>query len=52
MYELAEGTYREAPRSLAFPTLTAAALTDFLIQSKTLGQSAALLAFRGWLSAR
>lgn len=50
MYELAEGSYQERARSLAFPVLTDVALTDFLAQSKTAGQSAALAAFRVWLS--
>jgi len=52
MHELAEETYRETPHSLAFPMLTSAALTDFLDQSKTSGQSAALATFRQRLSAR
>ena len=46
LYELAEGNYQEMARSLAFPALTATALTDFLAQCKTSGQSAALAAFR------
>ena len=52
MYELTAGSYQETPRSLAFPVLTGAALTEFLAQSKTIGQSAALAAFRQQLSAR
>ncbi len=51
MYELVGDNYQEIPSSLAFPSLTNAALTDFLAQSKISGQSAALAAFRGWLSA-
>jgi Uma2 family endonuclease len=49
-YHLAEQRYQEIPHSLAFPVLTNAALTDFLAQSKTSGQSAALAAFRRWLN--
>jgi Uma2 family endonuclease len=37
--------------SLSFPTLTAQAMTDFLEQSKTQGQSAALASFRKWFRA-
>lgn len=51
-YQLAQQNYREIPCSLAFPALTAAALTEFLADSKTSGQTAALAAFRSWLSAR
>ncbi len=51
-YELAEQSYREITRSLAFPALTAAALTEFLADSKTSGQTSALAVFRRWLSAR
>lgn len=51
MYELAGENYQEIARSLAFPLLTNAALTDFLAQSKTSGQTAALAAFRGRLRA-
>lgn len=49
-YQLAEQSYQEIRHSLAFPVLTSAALTDFLAQSKTSGQSAALAAFRPWLN--
>jgi Uma2 family endonuclease len=52
MYKLAEQSYQEVPRSLAFPAPTAAALTDFLTHSKTSGQTAALAAIRQQLSAR
>jgi Uma2 family endonuclease len=51
-YELAEQSYREIPRSLAFPALTADALTEFLAHSKIAGQTATLAAFRSRLSAR
>jgi len=51
-YQLSEQSYQETPCSLAFPALTAAALTEFLAQSKTSGQTAALAVFRRWLSAR
>lgn len=49
IYHLADQSYVEAARSLAFACLTAQALTDFIEQSKTEGQSAALVAFRKWL---
>lgn len=52
IYHLADGTYAEAAKSRAFPQLTPAALTEFLDQSKTQGQTAALAAFRQWLLAR
>ena len=52
MYQLTEGSYQETPHSLAFPVLTAAALMNFLAQSKVAGQSGALAAFRAQLSAR
>src|ERR1043165_9812210 len=43
IYQLTGQTYAETNNSLAFPSLTAAALTDFIAQSKTQGQTAALL---------
>lgn len=49
IYHLIEGSYVESPNSLAFSVLTAEALTIFLEQSKTEGQSAALKSFRNWL---
>jgi Uma2 family endonuclease len=49
IYHLIEGSYSEQPRSLALETITADALTGFLEQSKTEGQSAALRSFREWL---
>jgi Uma2 family endonuclease len=49
IYELREGAYAEIPSSSSFPTLTADALADFVGQSKTHGQTAALAAFRRWL---
>ncbi|HEX8890474.1 MAG TPA: Uma2 family endonuclease [Pyrinomonadaceae bacterium] len=48
IYQLTGQTYAETNDSLAFPSLTAAALTDFIAQSKTQGQTAALIAFRQW----
>lgn len=51
-YQLAGRTYQETPRGLAFPALTAVALAEFLAESKTPGQSAALAAFRRRLSSR
>ncbi len=49
IYHLVNQSYIEAARSLAFTCLTAQALTDFIEQSKTEGQSAALAAFRQWV---
>jgi Uma2 family endonuclease len=48
-YHLVEDGYVEMPSSLAFPILTAAALSEFLEQSKTKGQTASLRTFRQWL---
>jgi Uma2 family endonuclease len=50
-YHLVEEDYRETPASLAFPLLTSSVLSEFLAQSKTEGQTAALAAFRQWLRA-
>jgi Uma2 family endonuclease len=51
IYHLSEQGYVEAPASLAFPLLTGEALTRFLEQSKSAGQSVTLRAFREWLRA-
>lgn len=48
IYQLANQTYAEMTASRAFPALTAIALTEFIEQSKTQGQTAALIAFRQW----
>ena len=52
IYHLVNQSYIEAGQSLAFACLTAQALTDFIEQSKTEGQSAALAAFRQWVRAQ
>lgn len=52
IYHLVNESYIEADSSLSFPILTAQTLTDFLEQSKTKGQSDALLAFRQWVRAQ
>ncbi len=49
IHHLTETEYVEATESLAFPFLTAAALTDFLEQSKEFGQDATLDEFKNWL---
>jgi Uma2 family endonuclease len=49
MYELRGGSYVEIPSSRSFPILTSDALANFIEQSKTQGQKAALAAFRRWL---
>ena len=51
IYHLAGQEYVEAASSLSFPCLTAKAMTQFLEQSKTQGQSAALTAFRLYIRA-
>ena len=52
IYLLKGPEYEEVSSSLAFPILTTAALTQFLEQSKTEGQTAALRSFREWLRGR
>ena len=50
IYELrGDKSYAEITSSRSFPILTAAVLARFLEQSQTLGQMAALAAFRQWL---
>lgn len=51
IYHLTDQGYVEMPNSLAFPLLTADALTEALEKSKTKGQGAALRSFRQWLQA-
>lgn len=51
IYHLVNQSYIEKAESLAFPSLTANALTDRIEQSKTEGQSAALSTFRQWIRA-
>ena len=48
-YELQGGAYQRISHSRAFPVLASHIVTQFLEQSKTDGQSAALRAFRCWL---
>ena len=52
IYHLVNESYVETDTSIAFAFLTAQALTDFIEQSKTEGQSAALAAFRKWVRTR
>ena len=52
IYRLTEDGYVEIPASLSFPLLTSNALSQFLEQSKTEGQAAALSSFREWLRAQ
>jgi len=49
MYELRVNAYAEINASRFFPMITASVLAGFLEQSKTNGQTAALIAFRRWL---
>lgn len=49
IYELRGSAYVEVPSGHSFPFLTAAALTDFVNQSKTQSQKAVLTAFRRWI---
>jgi Uma2 family endonuclease len=51
IYHLVNETYVERDASLSFPVLTAQAMSEFLEQSKTQGQTAALAAFRQWVRA-
>lgn len=51
IYQLVDQNYLEGDASLSFPFLTAQAMTEFLEQSKTVGQTAALAAFRAWVRA-
>ncbi|HLG16125.1 MAG TPA: Uma2 family endonuclease [Blastocatellia bacterium] len=49
MHQLTDAGYVEIPASRSFPVLTAQALTEFIGQSKTQGQTVALAAFRQWV---
>jgi Uma2 family endonuclease len=49
IYHLTGNQYFETPASAAFQVLTSDALTSFVEQSKTAGQSATLRSFREWL---
>ena len=49
IFLLSENGYIASPTSQSFPFLTSEALTHFLELSKTLGQGAALKAFREWV---
>ena len=51
IYELRGESYVEIPTSRFFPMLASSVLADFLEQSNTQGQTAALSAFRRWLRA-
>ena len=51
-FQLIGASYQEITNSRAFPALTASALTEFIEQSKTQGQSAACDAFRQWWRAQ
>jgi len=51
IYHLVNQSYLERDASLSFPFLTTQAMTEFLEQSKTQGQTAALAAFRQWVRA-
>lgn len=52
IYHLTNENYTEASASCAFSLLPAVALSEFLEQSKTQGQTMALTAFRQWVQAR
>lgn len=47
-YQLKNNAYNKIKKSIAFPLLTPEVLTEFIEQSKTIGQSATLKAFRKW----
>ncbi len=46
VYQLVEGKYQKCDRSLAFPFLPIAEIPDFIEQSRTIGQRAAVRLFR------
>ena len=52
IYELRQDSYIEIAGSRFFPILTSGVLADFIEQSTTRGQTAALSAFRGWVRNR
>lgn len=52
IYQLTGADYAEIKHSLAFPKLTSTDLTQFIEQSKSEGQTAALTAFRQTIRAR
>ncbi len=52
IHQLTEQGYVEVSASLAFPVLTTDALSQFLEQSKTEGQTATLRSFSEWLQAQ
>lgn len=49
-YQLVAGKYNQSETSLALPRLTSTVLSEFIKLSQTDGQTAALKAFRRWLS--
>ena len=49
IYHLVGECYLERDASISFPVLTSTAMTEFLEQSKTQGQTPALAAFRQWV---
>jgi Uma2 family endonuclease len=51
IYHLVNESYLERDASLSFPFLTSQAMTEFLEQSKTQGQTPALVAFQQWIRA-
>lgn len=51
IYKLVDGKYVAREKSLAFPWLTGARLTEFLQTCQTQSQAAAVRAFREWLRA-
>lgn len=48
-YQLVEGQYIERESSIAFPILSVNELSNFVEQSKTLGEIALLKSFRAWV---
>ncbi len=49
IYQLVEKKYEEISNSLSFPILTAKVLTEFVLRTKTEGQTAILRDFRRWI---
>jgi Uma2 family endonuclease len=52
IYTLIDQSYVEVPASPTFPVLTSEAMSQFLEQSKSEGQTAALKSLRDWLHAQ
>ncbi len=52
IYQLVSGKYEEISHSLSFSILTAEVLTEFVLRTKTEGQTAILRDFRNWIKSQ